>query len=250
MKYSGPSLLQRLFNRFFITPFRYTLTRKEYLRDICSIEFVLENHLSYLDKTALLELFLAVKRLEEQNVEGAFIEAGCALGGSAIVITSAKAKTRHMFVYDTFGMIPPPSENDEEDSIKRYDAIIRGETKGISGDIYYGYLDDLQERVIGSFARALHSVGENNVRLIKGLFENTLQIDQPIAFAHIDSDWYDSVMVCLDRIFPYLSKNGIIVVDDYYHWSGCRKAVNEFFADKKDLVNFNEKSRFHITKLV
>jgi hypothetical protein len=60
-----------------------------------------------------------------------------------------------------------------------------------------------------------------------------MQIDQPVALAHIDGDWYESVMTCLQRIEPHLSEEGILVIDDYDAWSGCRTAVDEYFADKK-----------------
>ena len=37
---------------------------------------------------------------------------------------------------------------------------------------------------------------------VKGLFENTIDLDEPVAFAHLDGDWYDSTMICLERIGP------------------------------------------------
>ena len=89
---------------------------------------------------------------------------------------------------------------------------------------------------------------KNNVHLIKGLFENTLFVNEPVAFAHIDCDWYESVMNCLQRIEPHLVKGGVLIIDDYYTWSGCRKAVDAYFADKKDRVEFHNKSRLHIIR--
>ncbi len=87
-----------------------------------------------------------------------------------------------------------------------------------------------------------------NVHLIKGLFEDTLICKQPVALAHIDCDWYDSVMVCLERIVPMLTPGGVLVIDDYEHWSGCREAVEEYFKDKKEQFSFVKKSRLHIIK--
>ena len=72
--------------------------------------------------------------------------------------------------------------------------------------------------------------------------QETLQVDGPIAFAHIDVDWYDPVMVCLERITPKLSRGGSIVLDDYEDWSGCRKAADTYFADKKDEFEFDVSS--------
>ena len=65
-------------------------------------------------------------------------------------------------------------------------------------------------------------VGEHNVELVRGLFEDTIDLDEPVAFAHLDGDWYESTMTCLERIAPLLVPGGRIVLDDYYTWSGCR----------------------------
>ena len=74
------------------------------------------------------------------------IEAGTARGGSAIVMAAAKAPDRPMKVYDVFGMIPPPTEHDGADVHGRYAKIAGGEAKGVGGETYYGYRDDLYER--------------------------------------------------------------------------------------------------------
>src|SRR5690606_41811338 len=66
-----------------------------------------------------------------------------------------------------------------------------------------------------------------SVARIKRLVQDTLQGSHPVAFAHIDVDSYDPVMSCLERIFPRLVVGGSVVLDDYYAWGGCRRAVDE-----------------------
>ena len=56
-------------------------------------------------------------------------------------------------------------------------------------------------------------VEENNIQLIKGLFQNTLHVEQKVALAHIDGDWYESVLTCLNRIAPHLTPGGVLVID-------------------------------------
>jgi len=56
-------------------------------------------------------------------------------------------------------------------------------------------------------------------------------------------------MVCLTRIEPFLVKNGVLVIDDYYAWSGCRSAVDEYFFDKKERFLFEKKNRLHIKRI-
>ena len=55
-----------------------------------------------------------------------------------------------------------------------------------------------------------------------------MTINQPVAFAHVDVDWYEPVMTCLSRVFPSLVIGGSIILDDYHDWGGCRKATDEF----------------------
>ena len=62
--------------------------------------------------------------------------------------------------------------------------------------------------------------------------EDTLVVDGPVALAHLDGDWYESTLTCLTRIVPHLSPRGRLVVDDYDIWSGCKAAVDEYFADR------------------
>jgi asparagine synthase (glutamine-hydrolysing) len=73
-------------------------------------------------------------------------------------------------------------------------------------------------------------------------------VDEPVALAHIDAAWYQSVRTCLERIEPKLSQGGVLVIDDYDQWSGCRKAVEEYFADKRDRYQFVRRSRLHIVR--
>ena len=58
---------------------------------------------------------------------------------------------------------------------------------------------------------------------------------------------YASVHLCLERIVPHLIPGGILVIDDYYRWSGCRDAIDDYFRDKTGFV-FEKRSRLHIRK--
>jgi len=189
-------------------------------------------HLTFLKPANLRELASIVRQVEEDGLPGLVIEAGAARGGSAIVLAAAKAPERPMKVYDVFGMIPAPGEHDGADVHERYEKIAAGDARGVGGDTYYGYRDDLYEEVTESFARLGVPVEEHNVELIRGLFEDTIRLDEPVAFAHLDGDWYESTLTCLERIAPLLVPGGRIVLDDYYKWSGCRAAVDEYFADR------------------
>jgi hypothetical protein len=160
------------------------------------------------------------------------------------VLAAVKARERPMKVYDVFGMIPAPGEHDGADVHERYAKIAAGGARGVGGDTYYGYRDDLYEEVTESFSRLGVPVEEHNVELVPGLFEDTIRLDEPVAFAHLDGDWYESTMTCLERIAPLLVPGGRIVLDDYYKWSGCRAAVDEYFADR-DGFRLEHRAKLH-----
>jgi hypothetical protein len=206
-----------------------------------------EQHLTYLKAEHLRALAAAVLDVERAQRPGLIIEAGTARGGSAIVMAAAKAPGRPMKVYDVFGMIPPPGEEDGADVHERYAKIAAGEAKGVGGDTYYGYRDDLYAEVTDSFARLGVPAAEHNVELVQGLFEDTIDLDEPVAFAHLDGDWYESTMTCLTRIAPLLVPGGRIVLDDYYMWSGCRRAVDEYFGGR-DGFRQEQRARLHVVR--
>jgi asparagine synthase (glutamine-hydrolysing) len=145
-------------------------------------------------------------------------------------------------------MIPPPSDRDDQDAHARYEQIVSGQAAGPKGSAYYGYESDLLAKVRANFAQCGYPVDDHHVSLVKGLYQNALRVDQPVALAHLDCDWYDSVMVCLQRIEPRLVPGGILVIDDYADWAGCRKAVDEYFAGRRGEFEFRIKSRLHIRR--
>jgi hypothetical protein len=204
-------------------------------------------HLTYLGPEALADLRTAVRAADADGVAGDLVECGCALGGSAVVMGASRSTPRRLYVYDTFGMIPPPGEQDGDDVRDRYAAIVSGTAHGIAGETYYGYRTDVYDEVNTTFARFGIPPETNNIQLVKGLFDDTLVPAGPIAVAHIDCDWYDSVMVCLERLWPAMSVGGTVVIDDYHHWSGCREAVDEFTSVRHDIQRVH-RARLHLRK--
>ncbi len=195
------------------------------------IDQIRSERLTYLSRNRLAVIAETCLELDRFEVPGRFIEAGCALGGSAIMIARLKAADRPLAVHDVFGMIPPPGELDGDDVIERYETIRSGQSDGLKGDPYYGYEDDLLSKVSASFERFGVDRESQNVELVEGLVQDTLTVDAPVAFAHIDVDWYEPVLHCLEQIVPHLSVGGSIVLDDYFDWSGSRKATDEYFGD-------------------
>lgn len=204
--------------------------------------------LTYLGPRPLAELFHAARAAERERRPGIFVEAGCARGGSAIVLAKAKRRRRPLHVHDVFGMIPPPGERDGSDVHERYREIASGEARGLAGKRYYGYEPDLRRQVECSFAEFGLPCEEHSVRLIEGLFEDTITGEEPVALAHVDGDWYESVRTCLERLAPRLVPGGVMVIDDYHMWSGCREAVDEYLARNPGELRPERRARLHLVR--
>ena len=201
---------------------------------------VKQQHLTYLSDAKLLRLEEALRSTASRRTDGAFLEFGVALGGSAILIAHAATLVRKPFLgFDVFGLIPPPaSDKDDRRAKERYKAIASGKATGIGGELYYGYRDNLYEDVVQAFNRNGLAVDGRRISLIKGLFEETWPTAnvQSVAFCHIDCDWYDPVKFCLERIAPKLARGGIIVLDDYHDYGGCQQATDEFLKSNPEFA--------------
>lgn len=201
---------------------------------------VKKERLTYLSNQKLRRLEKILKELGSECLPGRYVEFGVALGGSAILIAKAAGEARQSFTgFDVFGMIPPPeSAKDDEKSKLRYENIVRGESKGIGDDTYYGYRKDLHGDVVRAFSRHGMTVDGKSVALVKGLFEDTWPAHSagPIAFVHIDCDWYDPVRYCLAATADKMTADGVILLDDFRDYGGCRTATNEFLAEHPEFA--------------
>jgi len=161
----------------------------------------------------------ALKHVASRGVAGDIVECGVARGGSAAVLGLTLQQLgikRDLWLFDTFQGLPRPSQNDPDFEI---------------ADLYTGTCLGSVEDVRSSLAQL--GVREN-LHFLPGLFQDTLPHAPigAIAVLHVDGDWYESVKVCLESFYDRVSPGGVIQFDDYAHWAGARKAVDEFFAQR------------------
>jgi predicted O-methyltransferase YrrM len=213
------------------------------------IDRIRDRKITYCGKPKLENIAEAIRLIDRERVPGSFLEAGVALGGSAAAIALLKPKDRALHLYDVFAMIPPPGDQDGPDAHARYSEIKSGNSDGLGGKTYYGYIDGLLDVVKRNLVEFGVDLKAAKVHFHVGLFQDTLHPEGPVAFAHIDADWYDSVMTCLQRIAPCLSPGGIIVFDDYSSYSGCKKAVDQFLADHPNFSILFHRRSLGIRKL-
>jgi hypothetical protein len=70
----------------------------------------------------------------------------------------------------------------------------------------------------------------DRIRFVQGRVEQTIPLTTPscIAVLRLDTDWYESTCHELEHLYPLLAPGGVLIVDDYGHWAGCRKAVDDY----------------------
>jgi hypothetical protein len=183
-------------------------------------------------------LVRAVEYVVAARVPGAIVECGVWRGGSmmaaALTLLRLGVTDRELFLYDTFAGMPPPSDADTTRSGERAtDLLAQGDEDSHIRAV--ASLEDVREAVL--------SVGypKERIHFVEGLVENTLPADAPeeIAFLRLDTDWYSSTKHELVHLYPRLTPGGVLILDDYGHWQGARRAVDEYLAENGMTVLLN-----------
>ena len=81
-------------------------------------------------------------------------------------------------------------------------------------------------------------VNRDDLFLIKGPAQKTILNIYPrqIAILRLDADLFEPTYTALSKLYDYVKKCGHIIIDDYGHWRGCKKAVELFF--KEQIIPF------------
>jgi hypothetical protein len=162
------------------------------------------------------------------NIPGSFVECGVWRGGSAAVMGLANRHlngTRDLHLFDSFEGLPEPTEKDGA-LARNYSG---GRDSGALKSLKHceAGLPEVQEFLLGHLR-----LNKAKVHFHAGWFQDTVPREArhlgPIALLRLDGDWYESTYVCLEHLYPNLSPGGILVLDDYWSWEGCRRAADEY----------------------
>jgi O-methyltransferase len=183
-------------------------------------------------------LYKAVEYIVNSKIPGDFVECGVWKGGSimliALTLLEMKETNRKIYCYDTFEGMPEPRKEDYAVSDKTY-AILEWKKKQKKNHNEWGFspLSEVKNNIL------LTGYPQNKIVFVKGKVEETIPKTMPskIALLRLDTDWYESTKHELINLFPILTKNGVLIIDDYGHWAGSKKAVDEYFSNKSILLN-------------
>lgn len=172
-----------------------------------------------------VSLMRAVRYLVHNDIPGDIVECGVWKGGSMMAVARTLLRlthTRRLWLYDTFeGFSPPTAE----------DVSVCGMSaqKDFESDYYRVTVENVKQAVLGT------GYDERLVHCVKGKVEDTIpaRVPEQIALLRLDTDWYESTKHELTHLFPRLVRGGVLIVDDYGHWKGARKATDEYFETRK-----------------
>lgn len=181
-------------------------------------------------KARCISLMRAVDYLLKYQIEGDFVECGVWKGGSVMIMAEkllAAGKTnRNIYLYDTFEGMSEPTDNDKSFDGKAAAEQLQEAKKEVQHSVWcYSTLEEVRNNVLST------GYPESRIHFVKGKVEDTIPTTLPgkIALLRLDTDWYESTKHELEHLFPLLVPGGIIIIDDYGHWEGCRRAVDEYF---------------------
>jgi O-methyltransferase len=183
-------------------------------------------------------LVRAVEYVVARGIPGAIVECGVWRGGSmmaaALTLLRLGLTDRALYLYDTFSGMPPPSEVDTTRSGVRAADLLAQEDE----DSHIWAIASLPD-----VSAAVLSVGypEQQIHFVEGLVEETLPAEAPeeIALLRLDTDWYSSTKHELEQLYPRLAPGGVLILDDYGHWQGARRAVDEYFGENRITLLLN-----------
>ncbi len=178
----------------------------------------------------LYAVYQSVDYILKNNIPGDFVECGVWKGGCAMMMAHALKKyncyDRKIYLYDTFEGMTEPGEKDisyaKHPAHKKYNESLHQE----SGT---NWCRSELDEVLHNLQRTGYPI--ENFICVKGKVEDTIPGDMPekIALLRLDTDWYESTLHELQYLYPRLSEKGVLIIDDYGHWLGCREAVDEYF---------------------
>ena len=194
---------------------------------------------------ALYDLFLSVRHVNAAKIPGDFLEVGCWRGGSlGLALLSDVSESRRVIGFDTFqGHYEPPS----------YEVDIRGQNMSERFKQLHEKGQAWNKADFNECCEFLHQLADGNsrVRLVRGDVKKTAHEFplQSLSILRIDCDWYLESLVSLQIFWPMLSIGGFLLLDDYGHHPGQKKAVEEYFANESVKITHVDYSCVSIMKL-
>jgi len=158
-----------------------------------------------------------------KDIKGDVVECGVWKGGMTAGIAEMLGNERNYYLFDSFEGLPLVQEIDGS-AAKKWQ----------NNKTSTNFFDNCRAEIV--HADTVMQMTNCNYRLIKGWFNETLpkfDLAKEIALLRLDADWYESTIICLRELYPKVVNRGIVIIDDYFQWNGCSKAVHDYLSEIK-----------------
>ncbi|HJL64799.1 MAG TPA: TylF/MycF/NovP-related O-methyltransferase [Candidatus Thalassarchaeaceae archaeon] len=190
-------------------------------------------------KERMFALHESIKYIINNEIPGDFVECGVWKGGSTMMIAQTLLEMgvsdRTIYLYDTFEGMTKPTEFDNRVSDEEVNVLKnwKSKQKDEHNEWCFASLSEVKENMYST------SYPQENLIFVKGDVVKTIpeSIPETVSLLRLDTDWYESTLHELNHLFPVLSNSGVLIIDDYGHWSGSKKAVDEYFSGGQILLN-------------
>ncbi|HEV2874512.1 MAG TPA: TylF/MycF/NovP-related O-methyltransferase [Thermoleophilaceae bacterium] len=210
------------------------------LRRTASIFRVLPN--TMLSGPRLINAYDAMETIERERIEGAVVECGVWAGGGVGLMASVakqyQNRRRVFHLFDSFEGLPQPSRKDVDvvDGFgEQHPELAPDDGDESNALVAIGACAAPLDEVHRLFFDVL-AIDPQQVVIHKGWFQETVPAASgsigAVSVLRLDGDWYESTKICLEGLYDNVVKGGFVIIDDYGHFVGCRKAVDEFFESR------------------
>lgn len=179
---------------------------------------------------AMFALFKAVEYIQQNNIPGDFAECGVWRGGNGMLMAAMLDHfgdtRRKIYLYDTFEGMTEPGAADVELFGQHANDRLQTESKQQADSVWcVASLEEVKHNI------SLEKLNSERFVFVQGRVEDTIPktIPNHIALLRLDTDWYESTRHELLHCYPRLASQGVLIIDDYGHWKGARKATDEYF---------------------
>lgn len=238
-------MLVRLFNKA-VGRFGFVLGKKELVNfDISQDKAFMDIYkrcqpYTMTSAERMYSLYKAIDYTISNDIKGDFVECGVWKGGSSMLIALTLLEkgisNRNIYLYDTFEGMSEPTDADIAHSGESAQKLLSGYDKMGEDSVWcYSPLEAVKANLLST------GYPEKHLIFVQGKVEDTLPSTTPavIALLRLDTDWYESTKIEMEKLYPLLQDQGILIIDDFGFWEGARRAVVEYFekAGKKPYLH-------------
>lgn len=187
----------------------------------------------------MFSLINSIEYIVANKIEGDVVECGVWRGGSSMIMAKKMLELaenqRHIYMYDTYDGMSEPTNDDLQYDGQVAEQMLNTSDKESDQIWCYSALDAVKSNMKKT------GFDFEKIHFIQGKVEDTIPnvLPKKIAILRLDTDWYESTKHEMEHLFPLLVKGGVLIIDDYGHWQGARKAIDEYLAANNITILLN-----------